>query len=91
MRFAPIPTQRKSLLSRAQSPETRQLIVVAENGQYPAELVEEELEMPRAQPIGGAGLQEPFARILADRLEEAVPPLSGELAVNNHEGFTDQT
>src|SRR5712691_5935583 len=66
-------------------------MVMAENGQDPTELVEEKLEMPLAQPIGGAGLHEPFACILADRLEEAVPPLAGELAVNNHDGFTDQT
>src|SRR5882762_9299830 len=65
-------------------------MVVAENRQGPTELVEEELEMPLAQPIGGAGLHEPFARILADGLEEAVPALAGELAVNNHEGLADQ-
>ena len=73
------------LLLDPQSPETRQLTVVAEDGQCPTELVEEELEMPLAQPIGGAGLHEPFARILADRLEEAVPALAGALAVDNHE------
>ena len=56
------------------------LTVAAEDGQCPTELVEEKLEMPLAQSIGGAGLHEPFARILADRLEEAVPALAGELA-----------
>ena len=64
--------------------------MVAEDGQCPTELVEEKLEMPLAQPIGGAGLHEPFARILADRLEEAVPALAGELAVHHHEGLADQ-
>ena len=64
--------------------------MVAEDGQGPTELVEEELEMSLAQPIGGAGLHEPFARILADRLEEAVPALAGELTVHHHEGFADQ-
>ena len=54
------------------------LTVAAEDRQCPAELVEEKLEMPLAQPIGGAGLHEPFARILADRLEEAVPALAGD-------------
>src|SRR3984893_4958353 len=46
-------------------------MVMAENRQGPTELVEEKFEMPLAQPIGGAGLHEPFARILADRLEES--------------------
>src|SRR5438093_6273743 len=64
-------------------------MMVAENGQYPTELVEEVLEMPLAQPIHG-GLHEPFTRILADRLEEPVPALAGEFAVKHHEGFTDQ-
>ena len=53
---------------RTQSPEARQLIVVAENWQYPTDLLEEKLEMPRSQPIGAAGLEEPVARILANRL-----------------------
>src|SRR5258706_9646506 len=65
-------------------------MVVAENRQGAAELVVEELEMPLAQPINRAGLDEPFARILADRLQEAVPALAGELNVNNHEGLADQ-
>ena len=65
-------------------------MVVAEYGQYPTELVEEKFEMSLAQPIGGAGLHEPFARILAERLEEAIATLAGELAVNNHQGLADQ-
>ena len=55
--------------------------MAAEDGQRPTELVEEKLEMPLAQPIGGTGLHEAFARILADRLEEAVPALAVELTV----------
>src|SRR5438128_8291315 len=65
-------------------------MIVAENGQYPTELVEEVLEMPLAQPIHSAGLHEPFTRILADCLEQAIPTLAGELPVKHHEGFTDQ-
>ena len=38
--------------------------------------------MSLAQPIGGAGLHEPFARILPDRLEEAVPALAGDIALD---------
>jgi len=64
--------------------------VVAEDGQNSTELVEEKIEMSLAQPIGGVGLHEAFARILADRLEEPVPALAGELPVKHHEGFTDQ-
>ena len=56
----------------------------------PTELVEEKLEMPLAQPIGGAGLHEPFARILADRFEEAVPALAGALAVDHHQRLADE-
>src|ERR1700724_1103417 len=65
-------------------------MVVAENRQGPTELVEEKLEMPLAQPVGGAGLHEPFARILADRPEEAVRALPGKHALHNHEGFPAQ-
>ena len=84
-RQSPFERRPDVLLLDPQPPETRQLTVVAEDGQYPTELVEEELEMPLAQPIGGAGLDEPFARVLADRLEEAVPALAGALAVHYHE------
>ena len=59
-------------------------------GKSATEFVEEELEVPVAQPIGGAGLYEPFARILAHCLEEAVPALACELAVHDHEGLADQ-
>ena len=65
-------------------------MVMAQNRQGPAELVEEEVEMPLVQPLGGAGLHQPFARILADGLEEAVPPFAGRFTVNHHEGLTDQ-
>jgi hypothetical protein len=63
--------------------------MVAEDGQYATELVKEKLEMPLAKTIGGIGLQEPFARILADRLEEPVSALAGEVAVRHQEGFVD--
>ena len=72
------------------SPETVQLTMVAEDVQYPAELVEEVVEMPLARPVGGAPLYEPFARVLADRLEEAVPPLTGDIVLDTDEGFADQ-
>ena len=65
-------------------------MVVTQDRQGPAELVEEEVEMPLAQPIQGAGLHQPFARILADGLEEAVPALAVRFTVNHHEGLTDQ-
>ena len=77
-RQGPFERRPDVLLLDPQSPEQRQLTVVAEDGPCPTELVEEELEVPLAQPIGGAGLHEPFARILADRLEEAVPTLAGD-------------
>ena len=54
------------------------------------EFVEEKIKMPVAQPIGGALLHQPFARILADRLEEAIPALAGQLTVHNHERLGDQ-
>jgi len=64
--------------------------MVAEDVQYPVELVEEVFEMPLAQPVGGAPLYEPLARVLADRLEEAVPPLTGDIVLDTDEGFADQ-
>ncbi len=43
-----------------------------------------------AQPIGRARLHEPFARILADGLEETVPARAGTLAVSHHQRLIDQ-
>lgn len=68
-----------------QSPETRQLTVVAEDGQCSTELIEEELEMALAQPFSSAALDEPFACVLANRFEQAVPPPADALTVRHYE------
>ena len=47
--------------------------------------------MALAQPVGRIGLHEPLARILADRLEEPVPALAGEVAVRHQKGFVNES
>ena len=78
------------LLLDPQSPEQRYLTGAAKDAQCPAKLIEEELEMSLAQPIGRAGLQEALARILTNRLEEAVAAFAAALTVHDRERLTDQ-
>ena len=58
---------------------------MSENRQYATKLGEEVLEMSLVQQIGGSGLHEAFARILADRFEEAVTSRAGEFLVNHYD------
>jgi hypothetical protein len=71
------------LLLGPQPPEARQLAMMTENRQGSTELIEEELEVPLAQAIGGIGLDEPLARVLAKRFQEPISMLASALAFDD--------
>jgi hypothetical protein len=65
--------------------------VAAEDGQYAAELGAEKLEMPLAKTSSGVRLHEPFARILADSLEQPVAAFAGEVAVRHQKRLVNES
>src|SRR5204862_7457339 len=86
----PLESGSDVLLLRVQLPDVRELILAAKTGLCVTKSLEEHRAVPLAETVRCAGVRQSLVRILSDRLEEAVPALAGEVAVDANQGLGDE-